>query len=162
MQSTLTFTGNVDAASTKMILWPSGTSIPITSAGSASVPTWSTAVTMPALATVTAPATFGQGGLTVSRGSDFAVAWQGSQELVASMERIDVGVEQLYCTLTGGQGVMPAAALTTLPPGTYAFELFTANRQYFSVGGWSIRATADVDATCSNGAPCTENSATVD
>jgi hypothetical protein len=78
------------------------------------------------------------------------------------MERIDVGVEQLYCTLTGGQGVMPAAALTTLPPGTYAFELFTANRQYFSVGGWSIRATADVDATCSNGAPCTENSATVD
>src|ERR1019366_2341030 len=96
MQSTLTFTGNVDAASTKMILWPSGTSIPITSAGSPSVPTWSPAVTMPALAPVTAPATFGQGGLTVSRGSDFAVAWQGSQELVASMERIDGGGEQRY------------------------------------------------------------------
>ena len=161
MQSTLTFAGNADAASANMILWPSGTSIPITSAGSASVPTWSTAVTMPALAAVTAPATFGQGGLTVSRGSDFAIAWQGSQELVASMERINVGVEQLYCTLTGGQGVMPAAALAMLPPGTYAFELFTASRQYFSVGGWSIRATADVDATCSNGASCSED-ATLD
>ena len=145
-----------------MILWPAGTSIPMTSAGSSAVPAWSTTVTMPSLATVTVPAMFDGGPTTLPRTSDFAVAWQGASQLVVGLEISGHGYEQLACTLTGGQGVMPAAALGLLSPGSYDLELFTADRQYFSAGDWRVRATADVLAVCEGGLPCEVFSAAVE
>jgi hypothetical protein len=67
---------------------------------------------------------------------------------------------QLACTLSGGQGVVPASALGLISPGSYDLEIFTADRQYVSVGGWWIRATADALATCAGG-PCEVFGATV-
>ena len=56
-QVTLTYPGPNEGqgSSPDKLLWPPGTSIPITSSGSADVPAWSTAVTLPSMATVTVP-----------------------------------------------------------------------------------------------------------
>jgi hypothetical protein len=61
------------------------------------------------------------------------------------------GHEQLACTLSGGQGVVPPSALGLLSPGSYDVQLFTADRKYISVWDWWIRATADVVAACADG-----------
>ena len=161
MQAILTYPGPSvgDAMSTNTMLWPPGASLSMTSSG-ATVPAWSTAVTMPPLATVTA--SFPASGATFPRASDFSVTWQGAPELVFSLEKEAGGIEQMYCVLAGGQGTVPASALGLVPAGSYTVELFAANRQYLDAGGWSIRATADTDAVCAGGLRCSANGVTVE
>ena len=139
------------------LLWPPGTNIPMISSGGASVPAWSTTVTMPSMATVTAPATIDGGDWTVPRASDFAVSWQGTSELVVTFQQETIAGEEVVCALSGGHGVVPASLLGQLPAGLYVLDLYTANRQYFSAGEWSVRATADAIAACAGGVPCEVN-----
>ncbi len=155
-QVTLTYPGPNEGqgSSPDKLLWPPGTSIPITSSGSADVPAWSTAVTLPSMATVTVPGMIDGGPLTLQRIADFAVSWTGAPDLVVGLELLAGGYDQLACTFSGGAGVIPASTLGLLSPGTYDLELFTADRQYFSAGPWSVRATADTLASCAGGAPC--------
>lgn len=151
--------GAGDGMSTPGTLWPSGATLSMTSSG-ATVPAWSTALTMPPLATVTS--SFPASGATFPRASDFSVTWQGAPELVFSIEKSAGGLEQMYCALAGGQGTVPASALGLVPAGSYAIELFAANRQYLAAGGWSIRATADTEAVCAGGLRCSANGVTVE
>jgi hypothetical protein len=161
-QFTLTFMGPSSTMQGSMpgALWQPGTAIPMTSQGSASVPPWSTTVTMPPLATVTAPMITGAA-MTSTRQSDFSVAWTGTPDLTISLSS-NFGSEQIACTFSGGHGVLPAADLGLLPPGVYDMEIFTANRQYFQAGDWSIRATADTDAICAGGVLCEIGSFTLE
>jgi hypothetical protein len=162
-QVTLMYMGpNVgDGTNSSMALWPPGTAIPMASNGSSEVPAWSATVTMPAIATVTAPVLVDGGSLTIQRTNALAVSWQGTPKLVVGLALASRGYVQLACTLSGGQGVVPASALGLLSAGSYDLEIYTADRQYVSVGGWWIRATADTLATCSGG-PCEVFNATVE
>jgi hypothetical protein len=162
VQFTLTFTGpnSTMAGSMPGALWQAGTTIPMTSQGSPAVPPWSTTVTMPPLATVTAPMIAGSA-MTSTRQSDFSVAWTGTPDITLSFSS-NFGSEQLSCTYSGGHAVLPAADLGLLPPGVYDLTIFTANRQYFQAGDWSIRATADTDAICVGGVPCDIGSFTLE
>ncbi len=159
----LTFQGASTPVSGSMplALWPPGTTIPMTSQGSTSVPAWSTSVTMPPLATVTSPMITGDA-MNFTRQSDLSLTWTGTPEIVVSLSSNVLNSEQLYCTFSGGQGVLPGANLSLVPAGRYDLQIFTANRQYFLAGDWSIRATADTLATCANGARCDVPSFTLD
>jgi hypothetical protein len=155
VQMTLPFQGPMGstAKSVTQELWPPGTSVPMTSPGSAAVPAWSTSVTMPPMATVTSPM-IASTVMNFSRQNDFPVDWTGSPDIVVSLQSSAIGAEQLACTFSGGHGVMPASMFGLLPVGSYDLEIFTAYRQYFLAGDWSIRATADTTAACPNGMTC--------
>lgn len=152
-QLTLMYSGpNVgDGITSPMALWPPGTHIPMVSDGSSAVPPWSATVTMPSIATVTAPALPDGGAFTIARTNALSVTWQGAPQLLVGLALSTNGYEQLACTLSGGAGVVPASALGLLTPGSYDLQFFTADRAYVSAGDWWIRATVDVLAACAGG-----------
>ncbi|HZS36517.1 MAG TPA: hypothetical protein VFF06_06815 [Polyangia bacterium] len=122
-------------------IWAPGDTVQVSAAGAA-VPAWSSSVVMPEIVMLTAPTL--SGSPTWSRASDATFTWQGGTQTTAIFIASLTNGSALRCDFpaTALSGTVPAAALSTLPPGQYLVQARAIDRKVVSVSDWLITVAA--------------------
>ena len=140
--------GSYQARTSNGPLWPTeGAPVAITGSGG-NFAAFTTTLNGPSAATIVDPLT--SSGLTLSRSADFNVSWTGGTTGLVTVG-LTVGNQQLECAygVSGGSGVVPAAALAKLSAGTGTLDLLVADSHAVDD---TIVVRAEVPARDSNGA----------
>ena len=124
-------------------LFDGGETITFAATG-ADVPAFTTTLTMPGKATITAPAEPPANSpyLLVPRSQDFAVSWSGgggSGLLQVALDSSSAD-ERLFCrfSVSARAGTIPAAALAKLPAGMGGFAMASIAEGEHLSGGWVV------------------------